>query len=85
MVRALITFNEEQLKKLDRLARKNKQSRAQVVREAIDHYVTQKEKEPTWKEIVAKCAGMWKDKNIDSVEYVRQLRSEWDRDWDKLK
>ena len=44
MVRALITFKEEQLKKLDRLARKNKQSRAQVVREAIDLYVAQKEK-----------------------------------------
>jgi len=78
MVRALITFKEEQLKKLDRLARKNKQSRAQVVREAIDLYVTQKEKEPTWKEIVAKCAGMWKHKKIDGLVYERKLREEWD-------
>jgi metal-responsive CopG/Arc/MetJ family transcriptional regulator len=79
MVRALITFKEEQLKKIDRLARKNKQSRAQVVREAIDRYVSQKEKEPTWKEIVAKCAGMWKHKNIDGLEYTNKLREEWER------
>ena len=79
MVRALITFKEEQLKKLDRLARKDKKSRAQVVREAIDQYVAQNEEKPTWKEIVARCAGMWKDKNIDGLEYTNKLRDEWER------
>lgn len=77
MVRALISFNDAQLKKVDHLAKKNKKSRAQFIREAVDQYVTQKEM--TWKEIVMKTAGIWKHKNIDGLEYERKLREEWDR------
>ena len=84
MVRTLISFPDKDLKKLDLVAHKAKKSRAQVVREAVSVYLKKNEPQ-TWKETVAKCAGIWKDKNIDSDEYIRQLRSEWDRDWDKLK
>jgi metal-responsive CopG/Arc/MetJ family transcriptional regulator len=84
MVRTLISLPDKDIKKLDVLAHKAKKSRAQVVREAITAHL-QKNEQQSWKEIVAKCAGMWKHKNIDSDEYIRQLRSEWDRDWDKLK
>ncbi len=77
MVRTLITIEDQQLKKLDQIARKNKQSRASLVREAIDQFVAKKE--PTWKEIVARTAGIWKHKNIDTDTYLKQLRSEWDR------
>ena len=84
MVRALISLPDKDIKKLDILAHKAKKSRAQLVREAVSVYLKKNEPQ-SWKEMVAKCAGMWKDKDIDSVEYVWQLRSEWDRDWDKLK
>ena len=80
MVRALITLEADKIKKLDSLARKNKKSRAQLVREVIDKYLDQNTKKPTWKELVRRTAGIWKGRNIDSVEYVRKLRSEWDRD-----
>ena len=79
MVRALITLEDEQIKKLDLLARKDKKSRAQLVREAVAQYVDKKEKEPTWEEIVKRTAGIWKHKNIDTDTYIEQLRSEWDR------
>lgn len=79
MVRVLISLKDEQLKKIDRLARKKKQSRAQVIREAIEEYVSKKENEPTWEELVRKTAGIWKHKNIDTDAYLEALRSEWDR------
>ncbi len=27
--------------------------------------------------------GLWKNTNIDGLEYERQIRSEWDREWEK--
>ena len=77
MVRALVSFDDQQLKKVDRLAKKNKQSRSQLIREAVNQYVAQKEL--TWKEVVLKTAGIWKHKNIDTDTYLKNLRSEWDR------
>ena len=79
MVRALISIEDKQLSRLDRLAQKNKRSRAELVREAINQYLAQKDKEPTWEEIVEKTAGIWKYKNIDALEYQRRLREEWGR------
>ena len=26
--------------------------------------------------------GIWRDRQVDAVAYVRQLRAEWDRPWD---
>ncbi len=80
MVRTLISFDDKELKKIDRIARNDKKSRAQLIREAMVQYVAKKEKKLTWKEIVKQTAGIWKDRKIDSVEYVRKLRAEWDRD-----
>lgn len=77
MVRTLISFPDKDLKKLDNLANKARKSRAQVVREAVTVYLKKNEQQ-SWKEIVAKCAGMWKDKNIDGLAYERQLREEWE-------
>jgi len=79
MVRTLITFDDQQLKRIDRLAKKDKKSRAALVRQAVAEYIDKKEKKPTWKEIVAKTAGIWKHKNIDTDTYLTQLRAEWER------
>jgi len=77
MVRTLISLPDKDLRKLDILAHKAKKSRAQVVREAVAVYLEKNEPQ-SWKEIVAKCAGMWKHKKIDGLAYERQLREEWE-------
>lgn len=79
MVRALISLPDKSLQRLDAIARKEKKSRAQIIRELIEDRLKKKDQEPTWKEIVKQTAGMWKHKNIDGVEYQRKLRAEWDR------
>ena len=80
MVRTLISLPDQELKRLDVLARKNKKSRAQLVREAVDLYLKKHDrKQESWKEIVRKTAGLWKHKNTDTDTYLAQLRAEWDR------
>ena len=80
MVRTLISISDQKLRKIDVLARKNKKSRAQVVREAVDLYLKKNEvKQENWKELVRRTAGLWKHKNIDTDAYLTRLRSEWER------
>ena len=79
MVRALISLSDQELKKIDVLARKNKKSRAQVVREAIDLYLRKNETRESWKDLTRRTAGIWKHKKVDGLAYERKLREEWER------
>ena len=80
MVRALVTIPENCLKQLDRFAREKKQSRAEIIRQAINHYLqNNKKKKESWQEIVHKTAGILKDKIKDTDAYLEELRSEWAR------
>ena len=36
-------------------------------------------KNQTIKNILSKTSGIWKNRKIDGLEYVRKLRGEWDR------
>ena len=58
MVRTLISLPDQVLKQLDQLARKNKKSRAQLVREAVKLYLDKSvRKEQSWQELVRSTAG----------------------------
>ena len=80
MVRALITIPENYLKELDRFAHEKKQSRAEIIRQAINQYLqNNKKKKESWEEKVRKTAGILKDKIKDTDVYLEELRSEWVR------
>ena len=80
MVRILISLPDQKLKQLDVLARKNKKSRAQVAREAVDLYLDKNDRrQESWQELVRSTAGIWKHKNMDTDTYLAKLRAEWDR------
>ncbi len=86
MVRTLITIPEEDKQWLKNYSRSHHVSMAQIIRMAINEFKKRKKNDKNdFHKALEATFGMWKDKNIDSVEYVRQLRSEWDRDGDKLK
>ncbi|WP_235025239.1 ribbon-helix-helix domain-containing protein [Caballeronia terrestris] len=53
---------------LTNIAKAEGRSRAAVIRDAIDAYVSQHK---------ADVFGIWKHKQIDGLQYQRQLRSEW--------
>lgn len=80
MVRTLITIDEKELAKLDRLAKKQKKSRAQLMREAVSQYVKRYDNEKNeWYQILKGVEGLWAHKNIDTDKYLEEIRKDWDR------
>lgn len=77
-MRALIDIPEDDLAKLDALARRNKRSRAAEVREALRLHLGRR----SGKDWITRGAGYWKDRDDigDAVEYQRMLRD--DRSFD---
>jgi metal-responsive CopG/Arc/MetJ family transcriptional regulator len=77
-MRTLVDIPEKQLKALNQLSKLRKVSRAALVREAVSAYVEANSKAARDAAIDA-VFGMWKDRNIDGLEYQRKIRAEWDR------
>jgi predicted transcriptional regulator len=77
-MRTLVDITEDDVARLDALARGNRRSRAAEVREAIRLYLRERS-DRAW---IERGAGYWKDReNIgDAVEYQRSLRE--DRSFD---
>lgn len=83
-MRTIIDLPEEQLKSLAALCESEGISRAEAIRRAVAEML-EKRKKVSWEEAMKPIFGMWKDRKdmADSVEYIRKLRSEWDREWDE--
>lgn len=82
MPRILADLPEEEIKRLDRIAKEQGKSRASVIREAVSAYrVEPAEPDMSWLEA---GFGLWKRAGIaiDPHEYERQRRADWTRHWD---
>lgn len=75
-MRTIVDLPTEDIQRLDSIAKREKVSRAEVVRRAVKRYADQAAPHP-----LEAVFGIWKDrKDIgDGVEYQRRLRAEWDR------
>lgn len=71
-MRTLVDIKEPQLRLLDQLARKQKRSRAALIRDAVDDYLERR----TAKEPPA-AFGLWGERAIDGLDYQDKIRSEW--------
>ena len=78
-MRFLVDIPEDDLKRLDDLARKESKSRAAVLREAVSNYISAQSKEG-----FEKYFGLWErhGSTVDGLDYERKLRDEWVREWD---
>ena len=72
-MRTLVDIPDADIRKLSHLSAKRKVSRAALIREAITGFLARNEPERSRK----KAFGIWRDLEIDSVEYQRKLRDEW--------
>jgi predicted transcriptional regulator len=72
-MRILIDLTELQLKELDTLATRQERSRASVVRDAVDAYLSRKKSAAP----SAESFGLWADAGKDGLVYQEELRSEW--------
>jgi metal-responsive CopG/Arc/MetJ family transcriptional regulator len=74
VMRTIVEIPDKLVKSLDEMGKKKACSRAALIREAIAEYLSNKTHSSP-----EKAFGIWKKKNVDAVEYQRNLRSEWEK------
>ena len=74
-MRILADIPEDDLKKLDALAAREKRSRAATIRDAVRLYLVQNSDDQGW---IKRGAGYWKGREDigDAVEYQRAMRED---------
>ena len=73
-MRTIVDIPDIQVKALNQLSKKKRVSKAEIIRQALTNYLTQYlEIRKSFKD----SFGLWKDKNIDGIEYQKKLRNEW--------
>ncbi|MEE9431529.1 MAG: hypothetical protein V3V16_10835 [Melioribacteraceae bacterium] len=76
MTRTIISIPEDMKVWLDNYSKTNKKPTAETIREALKEYKVKIENESKI-DLLSQTSGLWKEKNIDGLEYVKSLRSEW--------
>ncbi|WP_459463861.1 ribbon-helix-helix domain-containing protein [Rhizobium sp. No.120] len=71
-MRTLVDIGDPEVKALDRLAQREKVSRAALIRKAIDDFLARNNTESA-----ADAFGLWGDRQIDGLTYQESLRGEW--------
>lgn len=73
-MRAIIDIPDDVVERLSELGARQRLARAEIIRRAIALYLKENER-PREDE----AFGLWKDRNIDGVDYQTRLREEWPR------
>ena len=73
-MRTIIDIPDTQIKILDKLTSQKSVSRAQIIRDAINFYIANQNKN---KKAFEESFGVWKNKKINSIKYVQEIRNEW--------
>jgi metal-responsive CopG/Arc/MetJ family transcriptional regulator len=71
-MRTLVDLPEADIRALDELGERRRVSRAKIIREAVSAFLT-KSADANAEE----AFGLWRDRNVDGLEYQQQVRSEW--------
>lgn len=71
-MRALIDMNDAQVEALDALAKRVRQSRAALIRAAIDDYLDRHRREQA-----EGGFGLWGQRKADGLAYQAKARGEW--------
>jgi metal-responsive CopG/Arc/MetJ family transcriptional regulator len=71
-MRTLVDLGDNQLQALDELSKKEKRSRAALIRQAIDDYLAkQRDKRE------GDAFGLWGKRRVDGLAYQEKVRGEW--------
>ncbi|KPF62853.1 CopG family transcriptional regulator [Bosea sp. AAP35] len=71
-MRALIDMSDAQVEALDAIAKRLQQSRAALIRAAIDDYLDRHHREQ-----VEDGFGLWGRRKVDGLAYQEKARREW--------
>jgi predicted transcriptional regulator len=71
-MRTLVDLGDSQLKALNELSKKEKRSRAALIRQAIDDYLARRHGRPE-----DDAFGLWGKRRVDGLAYQARARREW--------
>lgn len=71
-MRALIDMSKAQVEALDLIAKREKQSRAALIRAAIDDFLDRHRREQ-----IEDGFGLWGQRKVDGLAYQEEARREW--------
>ncbi|XAZ26158.1 ribbon-helix-helix domain-containing protein (plasmid) [Sinorhizobium sp. B11] len=71
-MRTLVDIGDPEVRALDRMAQREKMSRAALIRKAINDFLVRNNAD-----IEAEAFGLWGDRKIDGLTYQENIRSEW--------
>ncbi|AAL02835.1 hypothetical protein [Rickettsia conorii] len=74
-MRTIINIADSQIKILDKISKK-KISRDKIIGQALTSYIASNDHN---NKAFENAFGLWKDKNLDSVEYQTKLCNEWNK------
>jgi len=69
----LLSLPNAQIDALKRIAAQKNKPRTEIIREAIQAYITQHEFASTQQDVF----GLWRERQTDGLDYQERLRSEW--------
>lgn len=72
-MRTLVDLGDAQLQALDELSKKEKRSRASLIRHAIDEYLAKQRDEQEGDAF----GRLWGKRNADGLAYQEKVRGEW--------
>ena len=78
MSRTIVSLPPKDMRWLKSTSKRQGHSIAETIREALAEYRVRMEGKEHGSAIEA-TSGIWKDRDIDALEYVEKLRSEWDK------
>lgn len=72
MMRTLVDLGDSQIEALDELSKRDKRSRASLIRQAIEEYLgKQRDKQ------AGDAFGLWGKREVDGLAYQEKVRNEW--------
>jgi metal-responsive CopG/Arc/MetJ family transcriptional regulator len=71
-MRTLVDIDQAQVEALDVMAKRERRSRAALIRAAIDDYLLRRRCEQ-----VGDGFGLWRERQIDGLAYQQKARAEW--------
>ncbi|MGO4570117.1 CopG family transcriptional regulator [Rhizobium sp. 2YAF20] len=71
-MRTLVDIGDPEVKALDRLAQREKVSRAALIRKAIDDFLARNSSASE-----GEAFGLWGDRKVDGLAYQEDIRREW--------
>jgi len=71
----LLRLSDKQMDELDFIVNAESRTRTEIIREAIESYVSNKKRAA--KKQNKNAFGLWKDKGIDGLDYQQRMREEW--------